>query len=250
MNLLIPKEGKYNLSANRLSMMQECTYKLYLYLSHQDTGPVDYTYINAGNAVHQYMEDRLNGIVKEKDFYMTEFEVSPTMNERMELCIENAKPYLDLKGDSELSKDIEFTTPKGRKINMRSRIDFITDKCTIPDVSSKIVIDWKTGKKINTPGYKIQMHVYRFILNQEYDAMLVSLLTGDTIYMSKSPKNYIPKLCDKYVDTIESNSFERSESPLCTNFCPYYDDFCAPGRRYDLVVPKMTWDDVDKKWVE
>lgn len=250
MNILIPKSGVYDISANRLSILQECPYKLYLYLSHQDTGPVDTTYINAGNAVHLYMEDRLNGIENEPQYYKDKFNVDESMYERVDTCIENGQKYIGLKGDTELTEFKEFTTPKGREIKLQSRIDFQTSEYEHEGKLKDLVIDWKTGKSINRPNYIIQMHVYKYAKDHKSDAMLVSLLTGEELVLSNSPKSYIPKLCDKYVDAIESNDFERKESPLCERFCQYYDDFCKGDCKYNLVTPRMTWDDEKKRWTE
>lgn len=249
-NPLIPADGVYDLSANKLNICQECPFKLYLYLTHQPNGDVDTTYIDAGNAVHNYMEDHINGNGKTVEEYLEKYNVSPEMYERVEKCISNGEKYMSLKGSPEVTEYTKFTTPKGRNINLQSRIDLQCDDADLDEAGKKVVIDWKTGKTIDKPEYRLQMHVYRFVRNQEYDAMLVSLLTGETLVLKKSPKNYIPNMCDKYVDTIENSDFKRNPKPTCSRFCPYYKDYCSPGHEYDVIVPRMTWDNEKKEWVE
>lgn len=251
MNPLIPSNGVYNISANRLSIFKECPYKLYLYLSHQITDEIDMTYINVGNAIHKYMEDNFSGCeVQSHEKYIEDFQVPAEMKDRYFKCVENAEKFLSLKGEPEVTEFTEFVTPKGRNINLQSRIDLQVPECDMPGMGKKVVIDWKTGKSLDKPGYKIQMHVYRFVKNQEYDAVLVSLLSGETSVINKSPKDYIPKLCDQYVDAIENNSFDRCESAMCSRFCQYYGKYCSPESKYDIVVPRMTWDHENKEWVE
>lgn len=242
-NPLIPKDGTWAMSANKLNIFLECPRKLYLYLTHQDSGDTDTKYIDAGQAVHAYMEDHANGIDQPIETYLERYNVLEEMYPRVKQCISHAQTYLSLKGTPELTEYTEFDTPKGRHIKLMSRIDLQCDE-------KKLVIDWKTGKTIDKPEYRLQMQVYRFVRNFEYDAMLVSLLTGEELVISKSPKDYIPKMCDKYIDCIENNEFEPVPNPNCSRFCPYYDNYCSEGHQYDIIVPKLTWDDTEKKWVE
>ena len=248
MNPLIPADGVYRLSANKLSMYQACPFKHYLYLTHQESGEFDDTYIMAGNAVHKYMEEHMKGEGKPIESYIAEFNVKPEVLDRVKACIENAPTYLALDGIPELKEYTEFTTPKGRNIKLESRIDLQVDNADLPDVKGKVVIDYKTGKTIKTPKNNMQMQVYRFVRNFEYSAMLVSLYTGETVVLDKSPKNYIPNLCDRYIDAIENNDFPRKRGSNCERFCPYYQMFCTSEHMYDQIIPKMVYK--DGKWYE
>lgn len=248
MNPLIPADGVYRLSANKLSMYQACPFKHYLYLTHQDVCDFDDTFIMAGNAVHQYMEEHMKGEGKPIEHYIAEFNVKPEVVDRVKACMENAPTYLALDGIAELKEYTEFTTPKGRKVKLESRIDLQVEDADLPDVKGKVVIDYKTGKTIDKPEYRMQMQVYRFVKNFEYSAMLVSLLTGKTLVLDKSPKNYIPNLCDKYIDAIENNDFPRKRNNYCDKYCPYYEMFCTEEHLYDLIIPKMVRK--DDKWIE
>ena len=246
-NPLIPPDGVYDLSANKLNIFNTCSYKLYLYLSHQPNGDVDTTYIDAGNAVHNYMEDHLNGEGEDIEFYKEKYGVKEEMNERVNTCIETGQQYLSLKGSPEITEYTEFDTPKGRKIKLQSRIDFLAEDAKFEGLKEKVIIDWKTGKSVDKDEYRLQGHVYKFV-HPDYDVAFVSLLSGDTLTLKKSPKNYIPNMCDKYVDCIEKSDFKRNVTPLCSRFCPYYKDYCSPGHEYDLVEPRMVWDNENKCW--
>lgn len=248
-NPLIPQDGVYDISANKLNIFSSCPYKLYLYLSHQPNGDIDTTYIDAGNAVHNYMEDHLNGVGEDSDFYKEKYSVKEEMNARVDTCIKTGQQYLSLKGQPELTEYTEFETPKGRKIKLQSRIDFLAENAKFEGLKEKVIIDWKTGKSVDKDEYRLQGHVYKFV-HPDYDVAFISLLSGDTLTLKRSPKNYIPNMCDRYVDCIEKNEFKRNMTPLCNRFCPYYKDYCSPGHEYDYVVPRMTWDNEKKEWVE
>lgn len=246
-NPLIPQDGVYELSANKLNIFSSCPYKLYLYLSHQPNGDVDTTYIDAGNAVHNYMEDHLNGKGEDAEYYMDKYDVKSEMNDRVNQCIEHGQKYLSLKGTPELTEYTEFKTPKGRDIKLQSRIDFLAENANFEGLKEKVIIDWKTGKSVDKDEYRLQGHVYKFV-HPDYDVAFVSLLSEDLMTLKRSPKNYIPNLCDKYVDCIENSDFKRCVTPLCSRFCPYYKDYCSPGHEYDLVKPRMVWDNENKCW--
>lgn len=246
-NPLIPPNGVYDISANKLNIFLGCKYKLYLYLSHQPNGDVDTTYIDAGNAVHNYMEDHLNGCGLDISDYIEKYNVKDSMYDRVNTCVETGQQYLSLKGEPERTEFTEFTTPKGRKIKLQSRIDFLAENAKFDGLKEKVIIDWKTGKSVDKDEYRLQGHVYKFV-HPDHDVAFVSLLSGDVMTLKKSPKNYIPNMCDKYVDCIESSDFKRNVTPLCSRFCPYYKDYCAPGTEYNIVKPRMVWDDEKKEW--
>lgn len=249
-NVLIPQDGVYDVSANKLNIFSDCPMKLYYYLSHQPNGDVDTTYIDAGNAVHKYMEDHLSNEGEDDiDYYMEKFGVKEEMRDRVNTCIKTGEKYLSLKGSPELTEFTEFTTPKGRKIKLQSRIDFLAENATFEGLKEKTIIDWKTGREVDKDEYRLQGHVYKYV-HPDYDVAFVSLLSGKILTLKRSPKDYIPKLCDRYVDAIENNKFERNMKPTCSRFCPYYKDYCSPGHEYDLIVPRMTWDNEKKEWVE
>lgn len=249
-NPLIPLDGVWAISANKLNIALACPRKLCYYLSHVEGDDTDTRYIDSGQAVHQYMEDNFNGNPQSMEYYLDKFDVLPEMFNRVETCIENAQPYLSLKGTPEVAEETLFDTPKGRKVKLISRIDLQCEDADIEGANKNLVIDWKTGSKINKEEYIVQMQVYRFVKNFEYDAMLVSLLTGEKLIVNKSPKNYIPNLCDRYIDMIENLDFEPKPNPNCTKYCPYYTGHCSEEHKYDLVVPRMTWDDENKRWIE
>lgn len=223
--------------------------KLYYYLSHQPNGDVDTTYIDAGNAVHNYMEDHLNGEGEDAEFYKEKYNVKEEMYDRVDTCINTGQKYLSLKGTPELTEYTEFETPKGRKIKLQSRIDFLAENAQFDGLKEKVIIDWKTGKSVDKDEYRLQGHVYKFV-HPDYDVAFVSLLSEDILTLKKSPKNYIPNMCDKYVDCIEKNDFKRVRTPLCSRFCPYYNEYCSPEHEFDLVKPKMVWDKEKGCWSE
>lgn len=250
-NPLIPADGVWALSANKLNIFNSCPFHYYLYATHQDGAIEDTKYITCGQAVHQYMEDKNNGCAQSPEYYFDKWEVPEEMRERFNTCIENAEEFLHLKGTSELTETTMFDTPKGRHINLSSRIDLQCEDADVEGANPKLVIDWKTGRTLSKPEYLLQMQVYRFVRNFEYDAMLVSLLTGEKKVISKSPKNYIPNMCDKLIDAVENNEFPRVyNSVTCPRFCPYYEKFCSEEHKYDLIVPKMNWDSEKGVWTE
>lgn len=249
-NPLVPTDGVWLVSANKLNIALSCPRKLCFYLSHVEGDETDTRYIDSGQAVHQYMEDNFNGIPQPIEYYLDRFHVLPEMVQRVESCISNAQPYLKLKGTPEVAEETVFTTPKGRTVKLISRIDLQCEDAEIDGVNKKLVVDWKTGSKINKDEYIVQMQVYRFVKNFEYDAMLVSLLTGERLIVNRSPKNYIPNLCDKYIDIVENLDFEPSPNQNCSRFCPYYTKHCSEEHKYDVVVPLMNWDDTNKRWTE
>lgn len=250
-NPLIPADGVWSLSANKLNIFNNCPFHYYLYVTHQDGAIEDTKYITCGQAVHEYMEDNNNGCVKEPDYYFEKWAVPDEMRERFDTCIKNAEEFLSLKGSSELTEYTEFDTPKGRHVSLMSRIDLQCEDADIEGASPKLVIDWKTGRTLSKAEYLLQMQVYRFVRKFEYDAMLVSLLTGEKKIISKSPENYIPNMCDRLIDAVENNDFPRRFTySTCSRFCPYYEKFCTEEHKYDLIVPKMNWDEEKGVWTE
>lgn len=249
-NPLVPKDGVWSISAHRLNLFQSCPRQLCYYLCHEDEGEVDTKYIDAGQAVHEWMEMHFRGDDVGINDMIAKHGVIDEMVPRVMQCVENAEPYRKLIGEPELSEEKVFVTPKGRTVKLIYRIDLQCEDADVPGASPKLVIDWKTGKSVNKPEYLLQMQVYRFARDFQYDAMLVSLYSGDTLIVNKSAKSYIPNMCDKYIDCIEGLDFERHPNYTCDRFCPYYDRFCSKDHMYDLVVPRLTWDDEQKRWTE
>lgn len=214
----------YNISAHRLNLFKECPFKLCAYLSHWDKTPIDTTYINAGKAVHGYMEDLIAGHPQDTQYYLDKFEVNKTMFDRVSICIRNAQKYSSCKGETELTQHTVFVTPKGRKVDLETRIDFKADDGN--------VYDWKTGSKLDSEEYIRQMHTYIFASSFKSSATLVSLLTGDSLTLSESPPTYIPALCDEYIDAIEGLDFERNtKNPFCSK-CEYFDMYCKGNKKF------------------
>lgn len=238
------------ISAHKLNLFLSCPRHLCYYLCHQEEGETDTKYIDAGQAVHDWMEQHFRGNDVSIEEMMEKHGVIDEMRPRVEACVKNAEPYRKLKGEPELAEEKIFTTPKGRTVKLVYRIDLQCEDADIKGASPKLVIDWKTGKTVNKQEYLLQMQVYRFARDFEYDAMLVSLYSGETLIVNKSPKNYIPSLCDRYIDRIESLDFVRKPDYTCDRFCPYFGQFCSPAHMYDLVVPRFTWDEENKRWVE
>lgn len=224
----------YKISAHRLNMFTSCRYKLYLYLLGIVPSERDTTYINAGLAVHYYLEKacictdyspptegRLQNLFE--DFNITK----PEMQDRVRKCIPkglailNAFPAYRKRPEEIILK--AFDTPKGRHVTIDARLDLI--------VEGKHIIDYKTGMQVNKPEYTLQMHVYRFVTDFVMPASCISLLSGERLTVDSGNPDYIPMLCDKYIDVIESNDFERADDNTC-RFCEYYKEFCSEENRY------------------
>ena len=62
-------------------------------------------------------------------------------------------------------------------------------------------------------------------------------------------KDFIPKLADRYIDSIENNDYPAKQSYLCEKWCPYYryckgdlqfvfiDDVKKDPEKYGMVSP-------------
>ena len=214
----------YKLSAHRLNMWLQCPYKLYMYLEQYPTGPTDRKYIDNGSAVHQYLEDRMKYIEKDPEEYFKEYKVPEEMRPIFNTCIKNSEQFFKYIGEGIPEKVVHkiFQTPKGRRVDLEARIDLIADDT---------IFDYKTGKHVEKPEYKIQGMLYIFALNGYYPkAKFVSLQTNEVYEVSAPPENYIEKLCDKYIDTIESNEFPKKASPLC-DWCDL-KEYCIGKLQY------------------
>lgn len=214
----------YKLSANRLNLWIQCPQKLYMYLNHYPKGPTDTKYLDNGSAVHKYLEDRMKYIEKDPEEYFKEFNVTEEMRPTFVTCIKNSEQFFKYIGEGIPEKTIHkiFTTPKGRKVDLEARIDLLADDT---------IFDYKTGKHVEKPEYKIQGMLYIFALDGYYSkAKFVSLQTNEVYEVGAPPENYIEKLCDRYIDTIENNDFPKKMSPLC-DWCDY-DPYCRGKLQY------------------
>lgn len=208
----------YKLSANRLNLWQQCPYKLFMYLNHYPTGPKERKYIDNGSAVHKYLEDRMKYIEKDPSEYFTEFNVPAEMKPTFDTCIKNSEQFFKYIGEGIPEKTIHkiFTTPKGRRIDLEARIDLLVDDT---------IYDYKTGKHVEKPEYKLQGMLYIFALDNYYkSAKFVSLQTNEVYEVNAPPEGYIEKLCDRYVDALEDNEFPKKVNKLCS-YCDF-EQYC------------------------
>ena len=217
----------YKMSAHRMNLFLQCPYKLYMYLNQYPTGPIERKYIDNGSAVHQYLEDRMKYIEKSPNDYFVEFNVPMDMKPIFDTCIKNAEQFFKYIGEGIPERVVHkvFQTPKGRRVDLEARIDLLADET---------IFDYKTGKHVEKPEYKLQGMIYIFALNGYYPkAKFVSLQTNDVYEVSAPPENYIEKLCDKYIDAIEENEYPKKASPLC-DWCDY-KEYCTGKLQYVYV---------------
>lgn len=234
------KKEKYHISANKLNMGRQCPFKLYLYLARHKTGDKDLKYINAGLAVHDFMDDLLKGKDMPMFDYIAKRRVPDETLERAMTSMENGYKFLVKedgnikKGKGEETIKKKFTTPKGRKVTFEARIDLI-------DEEDGFIVDYKTGKTINKPEYVLQMHGYRFAKDYIYPAKIISLLTNKELIIEETPLNFIEDACDEYIDMIENRDFPRKPHYLC-KYCEYYNEFCgkdAGFKQIEAIVPMV-----------
>lgn len=217
----------YKMSAHRMNLFLQCPYKLYMYLNQYPTGPTERKYIDNGSAVHQYLEDKMRYKEKSPNDYFVEFNVPMDMKPIFDTCIKNAEQFFKYIGEGIPERVVHkvFQTPKGRRVDLEARIDLLADDT---------IFDYKTGKHVDKPEYKLQGMIYIFALNGYYPkAKFVSLQTNDVYEVSAPPENYIEKLCDKYIDTIEENEYPKKASPLC-DWCSY-KEYCTGKLQYVYV---------------
>ena len=198
-----------------------------MYLNHYPTAPTDRKYLDNGSAVHQYLEDRMKYIEKDPQQYFVDFNVPAEMKEVFDKCIKNAEQFFKYIGEGIPEKTVHkvFTTPKGRRVDLEARIDLLADNT---------IFDYKTGKHVEKPEYKLQGMLYIFALEGYYPkAKFVSLQTNEVYEVGAPPENYIEKLCDRYIDTIENNDFPKKMSPLC-DWCEY-DPYCRGKLQYVFI---------------
>lgn len=242
-NPLVPSDGIYRLSAHKLNMMQECPFKAYLYLAHFPEGESDDCWIKCGSAVHDYAEDLAKGQAKEPEYYLQKYEVPQTssngsdLHKRFYTCLERVPKFANAGGIPELTEYTDFTTPKGRKVSLQTRIDLQIENSDLPEAQGKVVVDYKTGKDVNKDEYYLQARCYMFAKKFEYKALFYSLFTGKYFVIDKLAEDYIPKMCDEYIDHIENRDMERKPSSTCDRFCPYYEKYCRKEVFNNQLIP-------------
>lgn len=215
-------DGEWKISANRLNQWLSCPLKISYRFQGYPIGPVEEKYIRQGLAVHNFLEDRVKGIIKEPEFYWNEQQVPEEMRDTFNLCIKNAEQFFDCGGKTEETILKHFTTPKGRKVVLEARIDLQTDK---------EIVDYKTGKHVDKDEYRLQGQIYLFSKDFKYEtAKFISLQTNEVMIVKQPPKDYIPKLCDKYIDAFEEGNFPRKMSRLC-DYCEY-DSYCRGANQF------------------
>lgn len=252
-NPLIPPDGVYHLSAHKLNMMRNCPFSAYLYLAHFEGGESDDSWAKCGSAVHDFAEDSTKGCAQEPEYYLEKWKVPPIndkgfdLHKRFYTCIENVPKFAKAGGIPELTEYTEFTTPKGRKVSLQTRIDLQIENSTLPEAKGKVVVDYKTGKDVKKDEYYLQARCYMFAKGGEYKALFYSLLNGNYFLLETLPKGYIEKVCDEYIDHIENRDFERTPNSMCSTFCPYYTCYCAPNVYFNQLIPneKKKEDDND-----
>lgn len=248
-NPLVPKDGVWRVSAHKLNMMRKCPFSLYLYLSRFPSADSDRSYLSCGNAVHDYAEELTKGCAKEPEYYLGKYEV-PQLNsdgvdihKRFYTCIENVPEYaLQEGGIPERTEYTSFTTPKGRNCRLETRIDLQLEDSQLKECKGKVIVDYKTGSHVkNNNEYKLQAQCYLFAKKGEYKALFVSMLNPSEYFViDSSPADYIPKLCDEYIDTVLMHDFERKMDFNCPRFCPYYQMYCKDeyAKCQQLIVPE------------
>ena len=219
---------KYPVSSHRLTTWIQCPRKLYFYLENYPRKPVERKYIDTGLAVHDLLEDRVKGITGVDPLdYATKHNVPDEMMDVFDKCVENSTQFDKYIGVGIPEKTIykDFVTPKGRQIRLQARIDLIADNA---------IWDYKTGKKVDKDEYRLQGQVYHFATSNYYPvAKFISLQTNDVLEVSPPPEDYIPKLCDKYVDEIEKGVYPQKQSRLC-EWCEYYN-YCFGKAQFAFI---------------
>lgn len=219
------KDGEWKVSANRINSYLQCPLKLSYRFQGYPTGPVEEKFIRNGLAVHNFLEDRVKGVIKEPQFYWDEQQVPEEMRSVFDTCIKNAEQFFDCGGKTEETILKHFVTPKGRKVVLEARIDLQTDDC---------IWDYKTGKHVDKDEYRLQAHIYHYATDFKYDvAKFISLQTNEIMEVKQPPKDYIPKLCDKYIDALEDNNLPKKQSRLC-DYCEY-DAYCRGSLQFVYV---------------
>lgn len=229
------KKEIYYISANKLSMGINCPFKLYLNLCHVQPKHFDNKYTSAGSAVHKYMEDMFTEGAHDFDYYVNGmyqpeenrplYVVPEEMYDRVKTCISNGTKWFNgYSFDCEKPFNVELETPKGRKVMLNGFIDAINDE---------VIYDWKTGKKVTTKDdYKRQAAVYYYVAEPKRKVIFKSLLDGSEFTVTKQHPNYIPSLCDQYIDRLEMHEFDRNINALC-RFCEFRAEYCYSGAEYD-----------------
>ena len=159
--------------------------------------------------------------------YAEKHNVPEDMMDTFNICVENAEQFYKYAGIGIPEKVIykDFTTPKGREIRLQARIDLIADNA---------IWDYKTGKKVDKDEYKLQGQIYHYATENYYPiAKFISLQTNDVLEVEPPPMEYIPKLCDRYVDELEKGTFPKKETRLC-DWCSY-KEWCKGKLQFEYV---------------
>lgn len=167
----------------------------------------------------------MKSIEKDPMDYALESEVPEEMMDVFNTCVKNGEYFNQFVGKGVPEKTIhyKFTTPKGRNVDLEARIDLITDDA---------IWDYKTGKHADKPEYKLQGQLYHFATQNYYPVVrFISLQTNEIYEVEHPPKDYIPKLADKYIDAIEENNYPAKQGNLCEKWCPYYR-YCFGDLQY------------------
>jgi CRISPR/Cas system-associated exonuclease Cas4 (RecB family) len=178
------------------------------------------------------------------------------MTNRFEKCYKNAQRHKDLegRGEVEVEQIRRFTTPKGREVELLARMDFVstslqdTQFLKKDETPPRYLIDWKTGSEINTDEYLLQMQVYIFVTLFNRRAILVSLLNNKKLVISPdiSQTDYIPSICDDWIDIVESGEFASNEKYKYCDTCPY-NRLCKTDLYFDLDAQPSKYSQEEKK---
>lgn len=243
-NPLLPKNGVFRLSAHKLNLQKECPFKCFLYLMRYPGTETDNSYAVTGSAVHDFAEEITKGCAQDPSFYLGKWKVPQTtpdgidLHNRFYTCVENVKRLATMPGAiPEQTEYTEFTTPKGRKVRLETRIDLQCENSNMPEAKGKVVWDYKTGSNVNKDEYILQAKAYQFAkymkTGEVYKACFISLLDPTKYFvLDKFNVEYIPKVCDEYIDALYMHEFDRHPSYLC-RWCPYHDLYCAKEVCFD-----------------
>lgn len=231
------KADVYRISASRLNTGLQCPFKLYLNLCRVEPSDMDTSYISTGSAVHAYVEDLLTSGDTHPDTYYLDAEYIPLGEEgddtkrkrnvvpaemfpRYHTCVAYVRKHFSgAKFECEVKFEKELVTPKGRNVVLNGFIDAMSDD---------LIIDWKTGDSVDKEDYHRQGHVYDYATDFTREVRFISLLSGNEFKLRRAKQNYVPALCDQYIDRIENHDFDRTANKLC-NFCEFRKEWCYPG---------------------
>lgn len=226
----MPQDDKvYAISANKINMGLQCPFKLALYLMHIEPKEVDYSNTATGSAVHAFMEAMGNHTTHRDKYYIEGmYEKDPKRRQvvpashidKMKLCMANGKKwYGTLDYVSEQSFKVPLVTPKGRNVLLNGRIDAQTET---------ELYDWKTSKSVKTDDYRRAAAIYDYATGFQKKIIYKSLFNGDEYQFPHASHDYVPALCDQYIDRLLAFDFPRKRQFLC-KYCDYHDEYCFDG---------------------